>query len=67
MTRYRIARAGARSTEQLVEAGGYGYAHSCVTSENFPVRGAARGDGDEAAAPSGGGYAATLDLALEVG
>jgi len=39
MTRYRIAPAGARSTEQLVEAGGYGYAHSCVTSENFPVRG----------------------------
>ena len=43
MTRYRIARAGARSTEQLVEAGGYGYAHSCVTSENFPARGAAAG------------------------
>ncbi len=38
MTRYRIARAGPRSTEQLVEAGGYGYAHSCVTSENFPAR-----------------------------
>jgi hypothetical protein len=36
VTRYRIARAGPRSTEQLVEAGGYGYAHSCVTSENFP-------------------------------
>jgi hypothetical protein len=43
MTRYRIARGGSRSTEQLVEAGGYGYAHSCVTSENFPVRGAGRG------------------------
>jgi GNAT superfamily N-acetyltransferase len=41
VTRYRIARAGARSTEQLVEAGGYGYAHSCVTSENFPARGTA--------------------------
>jgi hypothetical protein len=40
---YRITRGGARSTEQLVEAGGYGYAHSCVTSDNFPVRaGAAR-------------------------
>lgn len=38
MTRYRLTRAGARSTEQLVEAGGYGYAHSCVTSDNFPVR-----------------------------
>jgi hypothetical protein len=39
MTRYRIARGYARTTEALVEAGGYGYAHSCVTSENFPVRG----------------------------
>lgn len=27
-----------RSTEALVEAGGYGYAHSCVTSDNFPAR-----------------------------
>ncbi|HYB44541.1 MAG TPA: hypothetical protein VEL75_22385 [Candidatus Methylomirabilis sp.] len=35
--RYRITRDDARSTEQLVEAGRYGYAHSCVTSENFPV------------------------------
>ncbi len=54
LTRYRIPREGSRSTEQLVEAGGYGYAHSCVTSENFPVRGAsrgaARGDGAEVAA-----------------
>ena len=45
MIRYRIARGDARSTEQLVEAGGYGYAHSCVTSENFPVRG--RGEAGE--------------------
>ncbi len=37
---YRITRDGPRSTEQLVEAGRYGYAHSCVTSENFPVRAA---------------------------
>jgi hypothetical protein len=36
--RYRISRDGPRSTEQLVEAGGYGYVHSCVTSDNFPVR-----------------------------
>ncbi|HEY7437738.1 MAG TPA: hypothetical protein VIE41_21535 [Methylomirabilota bacterium] len=43
MTRYRVTRAGSRSTEQLVEAGGYGYAHSCVTSDNFPVRAAAPG------------------------
>ena len=49
LTRYRITRGGSRSTEQLVEAAGYGYAHSCVTSENFPVRSAARGNGDEAA------------------
>ena len=27
-----------RSTEALVEAGGYGYAHSAVLSENFPAR-----------------------------
>jgi len=46
-SRYRIARDGARgaSTEQLVEAGRYGYAHSCVTSDNFPLR--------ESAAPPG--------------
>jgi hypothetical protein len=43
--RYRLPRDGARSTEALVEAGGYGYAHSCVTSENFPVRGG-RGGAD---------------------
>jgi len=40
-TRYRLSRDRGRSTEALVEAGGYGYAHSCVTSENFPVRGRA--------------------------
>jgi GNAT superfamily N-acetyltransferase len=37
-SRYRLTRGRAGSTEQLVEAGAYGYAHSCVTSENFPVR-----------------------------
>lgn len=36
--RYRLPRHAGRSTEALVAAGGYGYAHSCVTSENFPVR-----------------------------
>ncbi len=36
---YRIMTGEARSTEELVEAGNYGYAHSCVTSENFPFRG----------------------------
>ncbi|HET9853480.1 MAG TPA: methyltransferase domain-containing protein [Methylomirabilota bacterium] len=46
MTRYRITRAGRGSTEQLVEAGGYGYAHSCVTSENFPARAAAPGSAE---------------------
>ncbi|HXA96719.1 MAG TPA: methyltransferase domain-containing protein [Candidatus Dormibacteraeota bacterium] len=37
-SRYRLTKGGPRSTEQLVEAGRYGYAHSCVTSENFPAR-----------------------------
>ena len=37
-SRYRLARGCVGSTERLVEAGAYGYAHSCVTSENFPVR-----------------------------
>jgi hypothetical protein len=35
---YRITVGDGRSTEDLLRAGGYGYAHSCVTSENFPVR-----------------------------
>ena len=35
---YRITIGDGRSTEELVEAGGYGYAHSCVNSENFPSR-----------------------------
>ena len=35
---YRITIGDGRSTDELVEAGGYGYAHSCVTSENFPAR-----------------------------
>jgi hypothetical protein len=35
---YRITTGDRRSTEALVEAGGYGYAHSCVTSESFPAR-----------------------------
>jgi hypothetical protein len=37
---YPVTVGAGRSTEQLVEAGAYGYAHSCVTSENFPARGA---------------------------
>jgi hypothetical protein len=44
-TRYRLPRGAGLSTEALVEAGGYGYAHSCVTSENFPVR-SGRGGAD---------------------
>jgi len=44
-TRYRLSRDGGRSTEALVEAGGYGYVHASVTSENFPVRGG-RGGAD---------------------
>jgi len=35
---YRITTGDGRSTEELVEAGEYAYAHSCVTSENFPAR-----------------------------
>ena len=37
-TRYRITVGDGRSTEALVEAGQYGYAHSAVLSENFPAR-----------------------------
>jgi para-aminobenzoate synthetase/4-amino-4-deoxychorismate lyase len=36
--RYRITTGDSRSTEELVEAGRYGYAHSCLISENFPAR-----------------------------
>ena len=35
---YRITIGDGRSTEELVEAGHYGYAHSCLSSENFPSR-----------------------------
>jgi DinB family protein len=35
---YRIVAADGRSTEELVAAGRYEYAHSCVSSENFPAR-----------------------------
>ena len=38
MITYRISAGDGRSTEELVEAGHYGYAHSCITSENFPAR-----------------------------
>jgi hypothetical protein len=34
---YRVTAGDGRSTEELVTAGHYAYAHSCVTSENFPV------------------------------
>jgi hypothetical protein len=36
--RYRLTIGAVRSTEALVAAGDYAYAHSCVTSENFPAR-----------------------------
>jgi atypical dual specificity phosphatase len=39
---YRIEIGDGRTTEALVEAGGYAYAHSCVTSDNFPARPQAR-------------------------
>lgn len=35
---YRITTGDGRSTEELVAAGRYAYAHSCMTSENFPAR-----------------------------
>ena len=35
---YRITTGDGRPTEELVEAGKYGYAHSCVISENFLAR-----------------------------
>jgi hypothetical protein len=35
---YRITTGDGRSTEELVAAGEYGYAHSCLISENFPAR-----------------------------
>jgi hypothetical protein len=35
---YRITIGDGRSTEDLVAAGAYAYAHSCLTSENFPAR-----------------------------
>ena len=35
---YTITVGDGRSTEALVSAGGYGYAHSAVLSENFPAR-----------------------------
>jgi len=38
MDGYRITTGDGRSTEELVEAGKYAYAHSCVTSDNFPAR-----------------------------
>ncbi|OLC00927.1 MAG: hypothetical protein AUH30_01420 [Candidatus Rokubacteria bacterium 13_1_40CM_68_15] len=38
MLAYRITAGDGRSTEELVAAGDYGYAHSCVTSDNFPGR-----------------------------
>ena len=39
---YRLPAADSRPTEALVEAGAYGYAHSCVDSANFPARPLAR-------------------------
>ena len=38
MASYRITTGDGRSTEELVTAGEYAYAHSCVTSDNFPAR-----------------------------
>ncbi len=38
MERYPITVGDDRTTEALVDAGRYGYAHSCVTSDNLPAR-----------------------------
>ncbi|HEY2775794.1 MAG TPA: hypothetical protein VGK20_17260 [Candidatus Binatia bacterium] len=38
MRTYRITTGDGRPTEDLVEAGRYAYAHSCVFSDNFPAR-----------------------------
>lgn len=35
---YRLPVADGRPTEALVEAGAYGYAHSCIDSSSFPAR-----------------------------
>jgi hypothetical protein len=35
---YQISVGDGRSTEALVEAGAYAYAHSCVSSDTFPAR-----------------------------
>lgn len=40
---YDVAAGDGRSTEELVAAGGYDYAHSCVRSDDFPARPAAPG------------------------
>src|SRR5262249_18940289 len=34
---YQVTVGDGRSTEELVAAGHYGYAHSCVSSEHFPI------------------------------
>ena len=38
MDTYPITSGDGRTTEELVRAGKYGYAHSCVESANFPAR-----------------------------
>jgi hypothetical protein len=38
VARRAITVGDGRSTEALVEAGAYGYAHSCMTSDDFPAR-----------------------------
>jgi hypothetical protein len=38
MRSYSIVTGDGRSTEELMAAGGYGYVHSCMISDNFPAR-----------------------------
>jgi hypothetical protein len=44
---YPITLGDGRTTEELVSAGRYEYAHSCVTSDNFPARSFGGPDGRE--------------------
>jgi len=41
---YTITIEAGSSTEKIVAAGAYAYVHSCLTSEHFPMRGAADSD-----------------------
>jgi hypothetical protein len=56
-----------RSTEALVAAGAYGYAHSAIVSENFPVRHAAGGRERALALLQAGRAVTAADVLAEAG